>query len=114
MKQLKIYARLDACIAACESLLKEMYAMKAVENHLDAETTENQRGLPVFAPRQYVPIAVWLETEEGKTVASDLSRLNTWYERALCLSNMVGWEVDDHQLRRAINRLNHSKRKKGQ
>ena len=42
MKQLKIYARLDACIAACESLLKEMYAMRAIENHIDAETAENQ------------------------------------------------------------------------
>ena len=114
MTQKEMCAQIDACIVACESLLKRMYAMKADASKTENPMTERSTNLPVFVPRHYAPIAVWLETAEGKAATPDFRLLKTWAERAVYLSRIVGWEVDDHQIRRAINRLNHPKRKKGQ
>lgn len=50
MKQLNSFARMDACIAMCESLLREMYAIKAEMTETEEPETE-QIELPEEAWR---------------------------------------------------------------
>ena len=81
--------------------------MAMAQSHLDAIKeilSGNTPDFPWDFPKDhYTPIVKWLHTPEGKAALPDFFHL-TWEQRAAALTEIVGWEVNDHNLMVAYNR----------
>ena len=116
MKNEEILKRVDALIVVQEKALKETREIKRM---LESQTEDlgeiapsKKQEAEVFKPNCYVPIARWL-LSGGKQRIEGYDDM-TWIERSVALTEMVGWDVDDHQIRRAIRRIEYPNRRKGQ